>query len=519
MQSEQPVNTPHESASKRFTVQLLLGISLYFLLNAVSQGLMSTTADLDQAEQLLLSQSWSLGYGAQPPLYTYLVKLVFLVTGPALWPLRGLKVVLLSVLVGALLQIGHLLKFRRDQQLLVVCGLALIPQIVWEAQRDLTHSVLATALAACTLLQLLRLINRPTWDNHALLGLAVGAGLLSKYNVAIFDAALLVTALSVPRCRQALVRPQLLLAFATAGLVMAPHLGWVLNHSDLALSGMVKTRRPDPLPVSGLFSALRSGIAFLTPFWIAALAMLWPERHRLRWADPGRAPAQAVLQRLPLVVVAVLLVTVLATGATRIKDRWYQTLLFMAPVSAASLVPPLPASRLRWAIRVGVTAAGSAALLLPGRTAMAAFTGKTSRPNYPLPQLVKAIKQRHGVPDLVLASNGLIGGNARQLLPEIRVLTPQALNPGAALRIEPPAAGSHLLVLLDRRDTAESIAPLLTRIVDTTPAISPKLKKPQVNWQQLTSPSLWQPNELYAIRYAWIKIPDPPQHKPSSTDS
>ena len=55
-----------------------------------------------------------------------------------------------------------------------------------------------------------------------MLGLAVGAGLLSKYNVAIFDAALLVTALTVPRCRQALIRPQLLLAFATAGLVMAP---------------------------------------------------------------------------------------------------------------------------------------------------------------------------------------------------------------------------------------------------------------------------------------------------------
>lgn len=509
MQSEQPVNTPHESASQRFTLQLLLGISLYFLLNAISQGLMSTTADLDQAEQLLLSQSWSLGYGPQPPLYTYLVKLVFLVTGPALWPLRGLKVVLLSLLVGALLQMGHLLNFRRDQQLLVVCGLALIPQIVWEAQRDLTHSVLATAVAACTLLQLLRLINRPTWGNHALLGLAVGAGLLSKYNVVIFDAALLLTALTVPRCRQALVRPQLMLALATAGLLLAPHLGWVFNHSDLALGGMVKTRQPDTLPMSGLFSALRAGIAFLTPFWIAFLALLWPEKLRLRWADPGRAPAQAVMQRLPLIVVAVLLVTVLTTGATRIKDRWYQTLLFMAPVSAASLVSPLPARQLRWAIRMGVTAASSAALLLPGRTALAALTGKTSRPNYPLPQLVNAIKQRHGVPDLVLASNGIIGGNARQLLPEIRVLTPQALKPGAALRIQAPAAGSRLLVLIDQGDTIEEIAPLLASILDTKPPQSIQLNKTQINWQQLKLPMRWQPNEPYAIKYAWVKTSAP----------
>lgn len=485
---------------------LWLGISLYLLLNAISQGLMSATADQDQAEQLLLSQSWSLGYGPQPPLYTWLVKLVFLITGPALWPLLGLKVVLLSLLVAALLLIGHELHFRRDQQLLVVCGLALIPQFIWEAQRDLTHSVLATAVAACTLLQLLRLLKRPNWGNHALLGLAVAAGLLSKYNVAIFDAALLLTALSVPRCRQALLRPQLLLACATACLVLAPHLGWVLHHSDLALGGLAKTRRPDALPGSGLLSALGAGIAFLTPFWIAALALLWPERSRLGRADAELAPGAALLQRLPLAVVGVLLVTVLATGATRIKDRWYQTLLFMVPVSAASLVQPLPANRLRWALRLGATAAGSAALLLPGRTALAGLTGKTSRPNYPLPQLVAAAQQRHGVPDLVLASNGLIGGNARRVLPQVRVLTPQALAPGAPLPAQPAPAGSRVLVLLDRRDTVDAIAPLLARVLISGPQGRPQNETPLVTWQRLSLPMRWRPDEAYAIRYAWIEL-------------
>lgn len=502
-----------------FTLRLWLGISLYLLFNAISQGLVSATADLDQAEQLLLSQSWSLGYGPQPPLYTYLVRLVFLITGPALWPLRGLKVMLLSLLVAAVLRIGQQLNFRRDQQLLVVCGLALIPQLIWEAQRDLTHSVLATTMAACTLLQLLRVTQRPNWCNHALLGLAVAAGLLSKYNVAIFDAGLLLTALTIPRCRQALARPQLLLAILTAGLLLAPHLNWVLSHSDLALSSMAKTRPRDALPGIGLFSALAAGIAFLTPFWIATLALLWPDRANLHLAPAARAPEQALLQRLPLVVVAVLLVVVIASGATRIKDRWYQTLLFAVPVSAASLVSPLPANRLRWAIRVGVTAAGSAALLLPGRTALAALTGKTSRPNYPIPQLLTAIQQRHGVPDLVLASNGLIGGNARKTLPEIPVLTPLALKPGAPLRIQAPTPGSRLLVLIDRRDKTESIAPLLAHVLDPTPPGSPNLQKPRVNWQRLTLPSHWHPDEPYAIQYAWIELPDRQHHKPSGTDS
>lgn len=45
------------------------------------QGPVSGTADQDQAEQLLLAQGWQLGYGAQPPLYTDLVKLLFLLGG------------------------------------------------------------------------------------------------------------------------------------------------------------------------------------------------------------------------------------------------------------------------------------------------------------------------------------------------------------------------------------------------------------------------------------------------------
>jgi hypothetical protein len=66
---------------------LLPAIGTFLLVNATSQWLVSGTADQDQAEQLLLSQGWALGYGAQPPLYTYLVKLLFQVTGVALWPL------------------------------------------------------------------------------------------------------------------------------------------------------------------------------------------------------------------------------------------------------------------------------------------------------------------------------------------------------------------------------------------------------------------------------------------------
>src|SRR5467141_3647430 len=52
---------------------LLLVFAGYFLLQAISRGLISETLGMDEAEQTLLAQKWSWGYGPQPPLYAWLV--------------------------------------------------------------------------------------------------------------------------------------------------------------------------------------------------------------------------------------------------------------------------------------------------------------------------------------------------------------------------------------------------------------------------------------------------------------
>jgi 4-amino-4-deoxy-L-arabinose transferase-like glycosyltransferase len=480
---------------QRLSGRLALGISAYLLLNAIGLAVVSGTADRDQAEQLLLAQSWASGYGPQPPLYTYLVKGVFLVTGPALWPLLLLKAALLSLLVVAVLRIGLQLGFRADQQLLAVGGLALIPQFLWESQRDLSHSVLATAVAAWTLLQLLRLTARPTPVNHGLLGVLVAAGLLSKYNVALVLAALLITALSIPTCRRALLRPALALAVAIALVLLAPHLGWALAHGPQALAGLEKARTLEHAAWPGVFSALAAAVAFLSPYWIVALALLWPERRRLRLADPCRDPGAALLQRLPLALVAVMLVFVLASGADRIKDRWYQSLLFYVPISVATLAPPLPRRRLRWLVGAGLGAAATAAVLLPARTLLAGASGKTSRPNYPLPELVRLLEQRHGRPDLILASGSLLAGNARAVFPEATVLTPGALNPGAPLPARPAPPHSRVLVLIDRDADPAALAPLQERVLGR-PLDAGELCP-------LSLPLHWAAQQTYAIRYAW----------------
>jgi 4-amino-4-deoxy-L-arabinose transferase-like glycosyltransferase len=480
---------------------LLPAIGALLLLNAASQLLVSGTADQDQAEQLLLSQGWALGYGAQPPLYTYLVKLLFQVTGVALWPLLLLKAVLLGLLVLAVVRIGEELALRRDQQLLALSGLALIPQFIWEAQRDLTHSVLATTLAAFTLLQLLRLARRPGVGGFVGLGALVAGGMLSKYSFVLFVASLLITALTIPALRRTLLRPALALSLITALLLLAPHLAWVLQHSDQAVRGLEKTRSLGPLnpagAAAGLTSAALTAIAFLSPFWLVALAVLWPDRRRLHRADPQLQPGQALLQRLPLVLLGLLVVFVLATGATRFKDRWYQCLLFHAPLSVATLAPPLRGRRLQAMVGAGLVAASTSALLLPGRTLLAGLTGQDNRPSHPLPELVAGLGARHGAPQRILASSGSIGGSARLVFPTVPIHTPRALERGGA---PPAAAGERVLVLIDRDDDPAELQALAAAVLG--PGFDPAGLPGQL--RELSLPERHGPQRRYPIRYAWI---------------
>ncbi|MCH2242910.1 MAG: hypothetical protein MK041_13510, partial [Aquabacterium sp.] len=165
----------------------------YFALVAALQQAASSTAELDQAEQLVLSQSLAWGYTNQPPLYTALVWAVFQLTGPSLAALSAIKVGLLTALVAGCDRIGLALGLDAPRRRVALWGLMLLPPVVWEAQRDLTHSLLAAALAALLCAQVLGLLRRGQGGQggeaglaaYALAGLLAGLTVLAKHNAAV----------------------------------------------------------------------------------------------------------------------------------------------------------------------------------------------------------------------------------------------------------------------------------------------------------------------------------------------
>lgn len=478
------------AAGPGWRLQLWLLATGWFLLNAVSQRLLSDTAETDQAAELVRSQFWQWGYGTQPPLYTWLAKLVLDVTGPALWPLLAIKVGLLAGLVACVLQVCRQLRFSRAQTWIAVAGLALIPQFAWESQRDLTHSVLATVMASLTLLQLLRLAADPSLLNYVLAGAVSAAGVLSKYNFAVFLLGLLLAGLSLPAFRRHLLSLKTLLALAVGLLLLAPHLHWALTQPDVAGAGLDKLRSVDGFPIpqlQGLGSAILSAVAFLTPLWIVGLVLV------VRRPQAPQNPGQQLIWRLPLAIAVVLTLVILVSGATRIKDRWYQSLLFYAPVVLAVLSGPTPPPRrLRSYLQACGLAAVVVSVALPARIPLAGAIQRTSALNDPIVALLEQIRGRQAEPLLVITSDSFVAGNARRVFPDVPVVP--ARQTATLLALLKERQGMVLLIASAETKDGKGLGGLLDGLA------AAGLQRPEAEqFTPVSAPARWAPKERFML--------------------
>src|SRR5262249_13391800 len=84
----------------------------------------------------------------------------------------------------------------RRRVLLCVSSIFLFPSFTWNAVNYLTHSLLLCAVSLATTRCVLLLPQRRDWRAYAVLGLWLGLGVLSKYNLVVFAAALFLAGLS-----------------------------------------------------------------------------------------------------------------------------------------------------------------------------------------------------------------------------------------------------------------------------------------------------------------------------------
>lgn len=401
----------------RFALLLLA----YFGTHACLRLLLPDALDLDEAELIYFGQRLRLGYSSQPPLYNWLQYLFFQLFGQSLAALTLLKNLLLFAtyfcvyLAGRLLLPGHLAAAA-------ALSLLLLPQIGWESQRDLSHSVVLTTAAALTLYLLLRLPRAPRPATYAALGLAVGLGLLSKYSFALYAAALILAAAASAELRPCLLHRYLAITVLTALAVVAPHAVWLSDHLASAGARTIEKLTAGAAPswgagvAAGFGSLTLAGVAFLTPLW---LIYAWLFR-RARAAAP--CPRCRFFAAYFVALAALLALLVLLFGATSFKDRWMQPFLFLVPL-AFFVCRPLAAdhpglTRLAWVV-------GAFALLitlvLALRVPLAPQFGDHFRANLPFDRLAEAIRADGFRQGTIVTSGTHLAGNLRLQFPDCPV--------------------------------------------------------------------------------------------------
>jgi len=399
----------------------LLFLAGYFLLQWLLRITMGPGFELDESEQLLFGQRLQWGYSADPPLYTWLQIPLLRLLGEGAAALALLKNLLLLLTYTCCYYIGRQAGLSVERAGLAALSLLLLPQIGWESQRDLTHSVLVTTVAAASLWAILALLNgRRSTGQYALLGLLFGIGLLSKYNFAIF---ILVATVSLASLQPRLVwRPAFLLTLLICALTVAPFLLWLVDNADLAASNAHKVGADLSIGYwsgigRGLFSLLKAYAAFGLLLLTALLVSFRPWGAAVS-DSPARTatPAAKLLTRM-LWITALLFSLLLLTGGAIYRDRYLLPVLFFLPVTAFLLLPEQAFIRglrryRRWLIAALVLI--PLGLLIRGH--LLPLAGESMKQTFPGRALAETLIRDANAPRFVIANRSYIGGNLKPFM-------------------------------------------------------------------------------------------------------
>jgi 4-amino-4-deoxy-L-arabinose transferase-like glycosyltransferase len=399
----------------------------YFTLQLLLRLVVSSSLDLDEAEQAVLSQKSSWGYSTSPPLYTWIQIFFFWVFGPSVVAISLLKNLLL--LANCLLTYALAQKMSGSRWAGVAAALSLffIPTVAWESQRDLSHTILSGTLALALLLALLLLHNRRNLGSYLFLGLCLGLGILSKYNFALWALGLLVAGVSLPEFRPVVLSKGMLLSLALAVVICLPHLLWILKYPELAFLDASKLEIQRSMSwlqtvALGLKHLVLALCSFAGPLVLIYLLLFLYPRARLG----PLAVHQKLLIRAWLVIAVILMGLVLVARITRFSERWFEPILICLPVFATSVVhQQLTSWRLKLLVSLSLTVMFVVAVLMPSRLLLA----ERLKRDEPLtrPYGLLASQMRPLIPDgsLIVCNTRVLAGNLHLSLPQARAFSPE----------------------------------------------------------------------------------------------
>lgn len=410
----------------------------------------------DESEQTLLSQGLALAYGHVPPLYTWLQWGFFKILGVGVASLAALKACLYYLLFHGAYASAKALGMEEKRAALASASLFLLPQIGWEAQRDLSHTLLATALASQMLAFFLRFSERPEKAGFLLPGLLLGLGVLAKYNFVFFTAGLLASCLTLPAFRSWLLKPRGGLgALVLAALVAAPHFWAFLHQKGAQASFLQEISAHGSQPFLTLFSLGQAVLSFAAFFAVVFLAFFGPPKKTA--LSPG---GKLLARSLPLSLLFLALASFFL-GLETVKDRWLTPTFFSLPLLAFACIGEKSGRERPYGIFL------LAVILcfftgLAGRALFSDLRGKYDELNYPMESVAAALARSGFTEGTVVCDHARLCGPLRLYFPKAVFYAP---HPG----LKPPQKDIKVLLWQGDGPMPSAIKPFFEPLAQKMP--------------------------------------------------
>ncbi len=487
---------------------LALVLAVYFAVQVLIRFIIPHGLELDEAEQVYLSQWLLPGYGAQPPFYNWLQHGAIQIFGISLITLSGLK--------GLILFLSYMFYYLaarqvlEDKRLAVIAALGLltIPQVSFEAQRDLSHTVAAIFGASFFLYTLLRVISRPSLLAFLLFGIATGIGGITKYNFAILPIAAGLAVLMDREMRRTVLSWKLLPAALLALAIVTPHALWLLDNFDEASQRTLQKLAGDE---TSLLGGIAKGLGSLTVGVLSFLALTLivfaaVYREHLKAVVRANSRWTRLVGRILVLSLALIILMILFAGFENVRDRWLTPILLAAPlylalkIDAAKIPVEMSFKRL-WGVAVVIMVLIPLALAL--RANMGRINGNYGYVNIPFAALSKTVAEKAaGAHTIVVASDGQLAGNLHFNLPGMSV----AVDPPPATMTSSSVAGFDRIVFVWR--TKDGSMPVAFDKQFSNYLIEQGITATPQDVAIVGYPYQWgQPSDQYRFGYAVMELP------------
>ncbi|MEQ8934534.1 MAG: glycosyltransferase family 39 protein, partial [Amphiplicatus sp.] len=320
--------------------------ALYAFAHAGAARLAGPVLALDDAKLNVVAQSFQRGYlPANPPLFEWMLILAQHVAGPGALSFALVKASFFAATGAfAYLAARELLSSRRWAALCAF-SLLLLFQFGWNYHQAFTHTTALIAATSFFWFALTRLLRTRTMRDYALLGLALGVGLMAKYSFAAAAAAAFAALALQREGRRLLADPRILLSLAVAALLFAPHASWVaMNNAGVAENMAERLTGGGAEPhwlraAKGVPSALGVMIGFFLPLGLVVAALL---RRNMATLACAPSPGLRLARDAALIGAAGLLAAVVLVGMGRMEDRYVIPFLHPAAFALAAALMNAP---------------------------------------------------------------------------------------------------------------------------------------------------------------------------------